>query len=294
MSRATRWCFTLNNPTPQEEDHIKTNVDSYKYCVIGHETGSSGTPHLQGFVIFKQQLRLNSAKLLLSPRCHLEVAKGTSQQASDYCKKDDADHWESGTLPSSSGKRNDFERLKSWIAELDSTPTHYEIASEFPSLWGRYKGACLNFVELFGPRVHLVSGELKPWQRELDELINQPADDRKINFVIDPVGGNGKSWLTRYWFSNRTDIQRLSVGKRDDLAFAIDTSKRIFIFDIPRNQSEYIQYGILEQLKDQMIFSPKYESTCKILPVTPHVIVLLNEQPDYNAMTGDRYNQINI
>lgn len=113
-------------------------------------------------------------------------------------------------------------------------------------------------------------------------------------FVVDPDGKKGKSWFTRYLFSTRDDIQRLSVGKRDDLAFAIDVSKKIFVFDIPRGQSEFIQYPILEQLKDQMIFSPKYESSCKIIPHKVHILVFMNEQPNKNAMTSDRYKILKI
>lgn len=94
--------------------------------------------------------------------------------------------------------------------------------------------------------------------------------------------------------SKRDDLQRLSIGRRDDLAFAIDVSKRLFVFDIPRGSMEYLQYNILEQLKDQMVFSPKYQSATKILPHPVHVIVFTNENPDLTKMTPDRYKIFNI
>ena len=113
-------------------------------------------------------------------------------------------------------------------------------------------------------------------------------------FVVDPEGNKGKSWLTRYWFTKRTDMQRLSIGKRDDLAYAIDVTKRVFVFDIPRGSMEYLQYNILEQLKDQMMFSPKYESACKIINHKVHVVVFCNEEPDMEKMTQDRYKILRI
>ena len=84
------------------------------------------------------------------------------------------------------------------------------------------------------------------------------------------------------------------MGKRDDLAYAIDITKRIFFFDIPRKSMEFIQYGVLEQLKDQMIFSAKYESVNKVIPHKVHVIVFSNEQPDREAMSQDRYYVTNL
>lgn len=74
----------------------------------------------------------------------------------------------------------------------------------------------------------------------------------------------------------------------------IDIDKSIFLFDIPRGQMTYLQYSVLESMKDRMIFSPKYESSFKILRSTPHVIVFSNEAPDMNAMSTDRFKVINV
>lgn len=295
MSYAKRWVFTLNNYTDAEIAHISHNVDEYEYLVYGKEVGATGTPHLQGFVVFKQRKRLTQLKLLLGNRCHFELARGSNPQASTYCKKD-GDYTEygdpdvAGQAGNGSGKRTDFDRLREWIAEQDSAPTHFEVASLFPSLWGRYRNACIDFIQLFSVKPQLVAGELREWQQELNQLVDTEPNDRTVEFIIDIEGNKGKSWLTRFWFSYRTDIQRLSVGKRDDLAYAVDTSKRIFIFDIPRGQLEYMQYSILEQIKDQMIFSPKYESSAKVIPHLCHVIVFTNEEPDVTKMTIDRFN----
>ena len=83
---------------------------------------------------------------------------------------------------------------------------------------------------------------------------------------MDPEGGKGKSWFAAYWFGKHSlETQLLSVGKRDDLAHAVDETKRYFFFDVPRGGMEYFQYSILEQLKNRVVFAPKYESTTKIL-----------------------------
>ena len=90
---AKRWCFTLNNPKAP----IQFNEVTMDYLVYGNEVGESGTPHHQGFVVFKQQKRIGNLKDI-NGLAHWEIANGTNQQAADYCKKD-GDFVEFGTLP---------------------------------------------------------------------------------------------------------------------------------------------------------------------------------------------------
>jgi len=104
--RHRRWCFTLNH---YSEDEIGS-LDNLtcKYLIYGKEVGESGTPHLQGFLIFEDLVSLAKCKERI-PRAHLEPAKGSSEQASDYCKKD-GDFVERGVL-NQSGKRTDLQRV---------------------------------------------------------------------------------------------------------------------------------------------------------------------------------------
>ena len=152
-------------------------------------------------------------------------------------------------------------------------------------------------MDLFCPAPRLVpeNVQLRQWQQSVHDLVDQEPNDREVIFVHDDNGNTGKSYLTRYWFSVYPDmVQLLSIGKRDDLAHAIDKSKRLFIFDVPRGGMQFLQYTILEQLKNRVIFSPKYDSTTKVLKQVPHVVVFCNEEPDRNKMTRDRYKVVHI
>jgi len=292
---AKRWCFTINNYTPAECQALADSADNFDYLCVARELGSNNTPHLQGYVVLSTKLRLANVKVLPGfARAHLEVSRGTPKQASDYCKKD-GDFDEYGTLPEGQGHRSEFDDLKEWIKQSDSRPTDRDVAEKFPSLWGRYRSACVNFLDLFEPHVRLCEGELRPWQNQLNERVSGDPDNRKIYFIIDENGNSGKTWLTQYWYSERPDdVQMLRVGKRDDLAHAIDPTKKLFVFDIPRGGMEYLQYTILEQLKDRVIFSPKYNSRTKIIRHKVHVVVFCNEDPDRNKMSRDRYHITNI
>lgn len=290
QNAAKRWCFTLNNYTDLELQALSDSADNFDYLCLGRERGSNNTPHLQGYLILKTKLRLNNVKVLPGlSRAHLEVSRGTPEQASDYCKKD-GDFDEHGTLPTSQGKRTDFETLRDWLKEQPERPTDAEVLEEFPSLWGRYKNSCIDFMDKLCPQPVLVTGELRGWQQSVHDLVDQPPDDRKVIFVVDENGNSGKSWLARYWFSNYPDmVQMISIGKRDDLAHSVDTTKSLFLFDVPRGGMQFLQYTILEQLKNRVVFSPKYNSCTKILKSVPHVVVFCNEEPDRTKMTRDRY-----
>ena len=66
------------------------------------------------------------------------------------------------------------------------------------------------------------------------------------------------------------------------------------LFDCPRSkQGEYIQYDFLEEVKNGYVFSGKYEPRIKRFKV-PHVVVAMNEYPDMEKLSADRYNIITI
>lgn len=294
MSQSTRWVFTLNNYTTHHVDHytqVLSDTTKVRYGTFGREVSTTGTPHLQGFVIFNGNKRLSSLLTLFGPGPHWEIARGTSLQAKVYCQKD-GDYEEFGTFPAQQGRRTDLEDLVAWIDEFISTngraPVSVDFAKEHPCAFVKYPRLIKLAEERFSMR-SLEEGPPNVWQGELEAELKNEADDRKVIFYVDPEGGNGKTWFCRYYLSNYQDGQMLGVGKRDDMAYAIDPTKRVFFVNVPRGGMEYLQYTILEQIKDRMVFSPKYESKLKIFAHKCHVIVFTNEEPDMNKMSGDRY-----
>ena len=276
-----------------DRDHV-ANLGGHELCrylVVGREVGQSGTPHLQGFVIFNRSVRRSRVSGLL-PRAHLEITRGTSEQAATYCKKE-GDFDEYGTFPAGNRSNSVLQDLYEWgnayIEEKGHAPTSPEIACAHPTAYLRYNRVCRLF-EHKAPVPNLRDGTPRQWQQSLADELDGNADDRSIKFYVDPDGGNGKSWFQGWYFSKNPDrVQVLSVGKRDDMAHAIDATKSVFFINVPRGGMQLLQYTILEQLKDRLVFSPKYNSKTKVLYNVPHVVVFCNEHPVMGSMTHDRY-----
>lgn len=295
------WCFTLNNYTAQHVESLINLAPTLDYLIFGKETAASGTSHLQGYLAFKVHKRLSTAKRAIGiDSIHLEkkCRNSTHKQASDYCKKD-GDFEEYGNLPSdATGTKSAWDHYKEWINELGRLPSKRELVAYFPGLFARYRTACYEIAKATLPPIDFI-GDDEPrlgWQLEVCNTIQQEeAHQRRIHFVVDPEGASGKSWVCRWALSKFPDkVQCFKIGKRDDIAFAIDETKSIFLFDVPRGEMMYLQYSVLESMKDQVIFSPKYESASKHLMKCPHVIVFCNEDPDLTKLTEDRYNIINV
>lgn len=293
---AKRWCFTLNNYSDQERDLIENAYAGdfgIQYLVSGREAGDSGTPHLQGFVCFNRRRSMEYVKATLGARLHLEITRGTNAQASDYCKKD-GDYVEFGTLPPPQGHRSDWDRYVEWIEGLGRMPTDREIIRFNPGLFARYSDKCRIIAEAHLPVPSLLPGgsTLRPWQTVLrDALAEDCLDDRSILFYVDAEGDAGKSWFCRYMlerYAPRTQV--LGVGRLQDMAYMVDPDKDIFLVDCERSSSEFLQYRLLEQLKNRMVNSTKYTPRMTIMRKVPHVVVFMNEDPDMEKLSADRYN----
>lgn len=295
MAQSTRWCFTLNNFTEDEFNHLQSLGDNMVgnglvYLVFGRETGESGTPHLQGFVVFSTRKRLRFLRNFISARGHYEAARGDTSEAADYCKKD-GDFIEFGELPVRGRvTQPSVADFVVWVGgRAVNEVNERTVANSFPNLYLRYGSRLLNLAGHIQPEPLLEDHELNDWQTVLLSDLESEADDRSIRFYVDPTGGKGKSFFCRWMLTKRPEItQVLSSGKRDDIAHAIDVTKNVFLFNLPRGGMEYFQYSIAEGLKDRIVFSPKYNSTMKILQKKAHVIVFSNEPPDETKLSEDR------
>lgn len=166
--RSKYWCATVNNYSPEEKENLNALQEDMQYLVVGYETGEAGTPHLQVYVEFKKRKTLTAVKQVPGfERAHLETRRGTSEEASDYSKKD-GEFVEFGELSKSKqGKRSDLDAA---FARLDEGATDREMWMEFPDLMLRYDKAF--------KRARIM-------RQDVADLTDRTLEDFNVNLEID-------------------------------------------------------------------------------------------------------------
>lgn len=143
--QSVKWVFTINNYTDEDKEHLAELSWSVKYLVYGHEVApTTGTPHLQGFILFNSNQREKAVCKKLGGACYVHVADGTAWEGARYCWKDDNDYVEYGVRPVESYSKKGGERTKqNWedalaaakVGDFDRIPADMRI--RFYSTFGK-------------------------------------------------------------------------------------------------------------------------------------------------------------
>jgi len=137
------WCFTINNYTQLDWDQVNEMYQSCVYACDAPEVGEQGTPHIQGYVYFRdEKSRKRVSKYI--PRARLKASSGTAEQNRVYIfgpySKDEKhkpvnpEAREFGVMPVQ-GKRSDIAIMKEKIrGGQNKMATLIEEATSFQSI----------------------------------------------------------------------------------------------------------------------------------------------------------------
>lgn len=275
MHRA--WVFTLNTPGFAPESlppHPDERYVVWQLEKVAHE-------HIQGYVELTKQRRLANMKKWL-PTAHFESRRGTAEEARAYCKKEEsrvAGPWERGEFGFAPGKRSDLDAVKDAIkagaSRRELLDEHTEVLAKYPRFVSEYQKVIREeAVEQLPPLVPKF-----PWQQKVLDLVAAVPDARHIYWIYDPIGNHGKTYMAKYLVQEHNAFYT-NGGKSVDLAYAF-SGEPVVVFDYVRDAQEFVGYGVIEQLKNGILMSTKYESGVKRFPV-PHVFVFAN----FRAATG--------
>lgn len=253
---AKRWCYTLNNYNEQDiEDITGANGANGAVYLMQEEIGESGTPHLQGYIEFTKKVRPKG--LYKNKGIHWEKARKNRLANLAYCSK------------------TTFDNARMWHKGVDEK----YLKKTLPKKRG-YLHSCRSGMTL--------------WHWCILHLIKQEPDRRKIHWIVDTKGGRGKTALAKHIIDTYgLDNVAYVCGNARDMKCAISFMKpkfpKIIIMDFPRTVEGEISYRGMEEIKNGLFFSGKYESgTCYFN--IPHVICLANFYPVKNKLSLDRWN----
>lgn len=256
------WRFTFNNYA----EHIKNGIAGFAafvdklnkdglYVFQKEICPETGTPHLQGYVKFNTKRRPNE---------RYKYYTSNGKYAMRWFKSS-KNFWNGGT---GSGP--------SYCLKSESKdPADMHLYTNIDSL---------NQIEVDEPY---------GWQLKIMEIIKEKPDKRTIHWFWSEKGGVGKTTLAKYLCVNHKALY--IGGKADDIKCAVAAMEKkpiIIIMGIPRC-TEHISWKGIEEVKDGLFFSGKYESGMCIYN-SPHVIVLANEAPDIDKLSKDRWNIVKI
>lgn len=307
-SQFRRACFTWFPTTEVSIEDVRSRlldnsyvfVNRLRYLVCQAEMcPTSARIHLQGyFEIRSSTVTINMVRDVF-PGVHVEKAKGTRNQARDYCMKVDTrieGPWEFGTFTPTQGKRNDLEAA----IEVLKSDGMEALIEEHPAVYVKFnRGLTLLADRLPQDPDGDQHFEPRAWQKVVVDTLAGEPDDRTIYWVTDGRGGAGKSRLARHLVDSRSAVY-LS-GKLADMALILKNAlarpskPQVAVFDITRAQAEHSDhlYTFAEMIKNCLVVSNKYES-CQLRFQPMHVIFFSNNTWDKSKWSHDRVKEMNL
>ena len=287
--KKTNWCFT-DWKLLDIEKICEKNKAKIKYCCWGLEISpTTKKEHHQGWIKFKNQQRLSAIlKIFGVPNMWLRPCEGSEAQNEKYCQKDN-EYQTWGTF-TSQGKRTEINLIYKEI--LENKMTELEISRKYPREHAKYHKAIQRKIALEKTATQKNNEKLRikdmilwEWQQQaLDKLLEQ--NNRQVLWIYDEPGNKGKTQLGLY-IKTIHNAFFVRNGKSADIAFAYNYEKLVVV-DLTREQSDRVNYQIIENFKDGIMFSPKYESMTKSFEPCK-VIVLSNFMPDESKLSEDRW-----
>ncbi len=236
------WDFVVNNYSDEDIIDMKFYLDTNNCTYyFQEEIGKSGTPHLQGIIMYKNARDKRSIinkslgdKISIRPVKNLNACK-------NYVKKKGGG-----------------------------------------SSWSNMDDVASDIEDYYDEKI------ATKWQKDILTIMDSKPDRRKIYWFWEPMGDVGKTTLARHMcIINKRCLY--VCGSVENIKFAFAKFKikpKMVIWDLSRKQR--ISYPAVEQIKNGIFFSQKYESGMVIYNI-PHIVILANWEPEYANLSEDRW-----
>lgn len=135
--------------------------------------------------------------------------------------------------------------------------------------------------------------EWRSWQTDVFASFKD-RDDRAINILVDPVGGNGKSKVLKMALWKKWAGVIPCIGDAKDIIQAVCSmdTKTAYILDLPRTSESdkhlFSQIKAIEQIKNGVVMDFRYKYQEKIFG-SPVIWVFTNHEIPAHHLSSDRW-----
>lgn len=278
--------------------HFELNICGDTYTLlffrVAHEKHENGGTHNHILVKFNKNFQTRDVRKFDYLGVHPNIEKVNPKRADwdrlcNYMGKEDA---ENGDLV----KKDPFTMALEAETTIDAIRS---VGRGFSDVMGIIALRGLDGGYDFRTNINIT---LRPWQETLLQRIAE-RDDRAIYWVIDRVGGKGKTtfgnWLSRH--EPNSWVQCQSASLPDAMMYFLarlrsgnEWNGKGVIIDLPRQDDgrEYL-YRSLESIKNGILVSSRYQGiNVQIDP--PILIVFANWPPLTNQLSQDRWRIIDL
>lgn len=257
---------------------------------LAHETGENGdNPHTHVLVEWDKALCTRNERFFDYQGHHPHIKTLNSKKAFEDAKK---------YLAKEDPENSDLKTPPSLVSRVFSHNTVVDALSELAIKPNDVNG----IVQLFNlrPSAPLSRFHWKPstpFHHRIIDLNNTAPDPRHVIWCYDFVGNIGKTNLSKWLqinYPNKWYVCK-DLGTSRDAATTISGALKRgweswgIIIDLPRSAEHHTRiYSYIEEIKDGMITSQKYEGRSEIFDV-PHVVVMANWLPQIDSLSKDRW-----
>lgn len=190
--RCRKWVFTLNNYTETDVVSVQLylNGSALKW-IFGREVGKEGTPHLQGYMEFKNAKDWCTIINLCEPfsRAFSSKAKGTLEQNYDYTSKQ-GDFYYGGFNPKKLKYKVEIENLYNWEQDicnlLEETPHDRHIYWYWEPVGCAGKTTFQKYVFTHYKNVCILSGKSTDMKNGVVEFVKKNGETPDIVLINIP------------------------------------------------------------------------------------------------------------
>lgn len=318
MNKKSRgWSFTLNNYTTEELDNLenldcgKTNrIRGIQY--VGQKCPTTGTPHLQGYIIFNDRPRGSMVKKeLKTKRVNVEAIYADSESNDIYTSRSDTFDKEAnifvrkGDPTLHQGKRNDINKI---IDNLKGGMEIKEAIDGNEKAFIKYHTGITKYssmVQKIDPEVLEEAQNItySEWHKELLIKLSEKANGEDIIWIYGKEEAKSKrKFYEKYSTENNETCYAINnIGKLSDCCDGLRNwmlggkKPKVILINIP-SAAEITQdlYIFIENIKDGEVTCGKY-SVCKLRFAKPHVVIFANRPPKIKMeINGELEDMISI